>query len=764
MKLIKCYVRNFGTLRDFSLDFSNGLTVIKEDNGFGKSTLAAFLKVMLYGLPQTTKRSIDENDRKKYKPWQGGDFGGSLTFEVNGKQYRVDRSFGAKEKDDTFRLVDLTSGAESDDFSSNLGVELFGVDAESFERSVFVPQVDTATEMNNTIRAKLTGLIENSDDISNYDNAVKVLEKRAKFYSVANGARGDIADKTREIESLQASLTDKSAAVGNLNDIKAELIGLKASATELTTKMDELRKRITVVSDAAALLEQKRQRDELSATLESTRQNVDKIKSLYPNGFPTEEDILGTEKQLGAVKSAETELGLLQSNAADQSELEKLKDYFKNGVPTEQEVYDTRKNVSAISQLEIKAESLKSRLADAPQTTHKSSNAAVKVCLVLAVVIAVLGSVAFLWQAVAGIVLLCVAFLGLGVSGFMYLKNMITANNTPKIDAVGLKNEYDTTCSEIDRLTAEIQGFCDRFDPDYEPSQVVENVVIAMRDYARLEAAVKRVDAEVEKRRLDVSVGYDKLNAFFNRYCANATLEYNELLNKIKGDMLEVTRLENEIKTLSKKLSEMPEVQGNADLDEGADRQQLLDEEKRLLQELDLINNRITSREVESARLLAETQMLPELEERLENLKIERDEAVERYNVITATLDLLQKAKQDLSLRYLDRVTEGFKKYSAMLGVDSDDALIDTDLNVELSECGTTREKEYFSCGLRDMIDIAMRLGLCDALFEDEEAVLILDDPFVNLDDARLKNAMELLNKVSETRQIVYLTCHSSRC
>ncbi len=764
MKLIKCHVRNFGTLQNFSLDFSDGLTVIKEDNGFGKSTLAAFLKAMLYGLPQTTKRSIDENDRKKFKPWQGGDFGGSLTFEVNGKQYRVDRSFGTKEKDDTFRLVDLTNGAESDDFSSDLGVELFGVDGESFERSVFVPQVDTAIEMNNTIRAKLTGLIENSDDMSNYDNAVKALEKRAKFYSIVNGARGDIADKNREIEALQTSLTDKSAAVSNLNDIKAELSGLKVSAAELTVKKDELRKKITVVSDAAALLEQKRQRDELLATLENVNKKFDEIKLEYPNGFPTEDELSYAEKQLSSIKSTETELKVLQSNVSDRSELEKLKEYFKNGVPTEQEVYDTRKNISAVSQLEIKAESLKSRLAEAPQATVKSSGAAVKLCVISAVAVAFFGAIAFLWQAVAGVILLCVAFVLLGVSGFMYLKNMIASNNAPKIDTVGLKTEYDTICAEIDRLIDEIQRFCDRFDPISEPSQVIENVAVAVRDLNRLETSVKKNDDEVEKRQADVSAGYGKLNVFFDRYCANVTLEFNEQLAKIKRDKFEATRLENDAKTLSQRLTEMPEAQADVDLSDGADREQLLAEEKQLLAELDLINNRITSREVESARLLAETQMLPEIEERLENLKIERDEAVERYNTITVTLDLLQKAKQDLSLRYLDRVTEGFKKYSALLGVDSDDALIDTDLNVELSECGATREKGYFSCGVRDMIDIAMRLGLCDALFEEEEAVLILDDPFVNLDDARIKSAMELLNKLSETRQIVYLTCHSSRC
>lgn len=764
MRLIKCNVRNFGTLKDFSLDFSSGLTVIKEDNGFGKSTLAAFLKAMLYGMPQTTKRDIDKNDRKKFKPWQGGDFGGSLDLEVNGRQYRVDRSFSAKEKDDTFRLIDLTSGADSDDFSENLGVELFGVDAESFERSVFVPQVDTATEMNNTIRAKLTGLIENSDDIGNYDNAVKALETRARFYSVSNGARGDIADKNREIAVLEASLTDKSAAVSNLNAIKTELVGLRESSAELTAKKNELRKKITVVSDAAALLEQKRQRDGLVLSLENTKRAVDKIKADYVNGFPTDEETSQAEKQLGAINSLESELGVLKGNDSDRSELERLKEYFENGVPDEQEIYDTRRSISAVSQFEIKAEALKARLAEAPQAVAKSNTAAVKVCLILSVTVAVFGAVALLWQAVVGIVLLCVAVLGLGASGFMYLKNMITSGSVPKVDTVVLKAEYDTACAEIDRLTDEIQGFCNRFDPESEPLQVVENVAIAMRDLNRLEASVRRNDDEVEKRRAEISAGYDSLNTFFARYCADFKLEYNEQLAKIKRDRLEATRLENEIKVMSERLAEMPEIAADADLSDGADREQLLAEEKQLLSELDLLNNRITSREVESARLLAETQELPELEERLENLKLLRDEAVERYSTIIATIDLLKKAKQDLSLRYLDRVTAGFKKYAALLGVDSADALIDTDLNVELSECGATREKGYFSCGVRDMTDIAMRLGLCDALFQDEEAMLILDDPFVNLDDARLKNAMELLNRLSETRQIIYLTCHSSRC
>ena len=53
--------------------------------------------------------------------------------------------------------------------------------------------------------------------------------------------------------------------------------------------------------------------------------------------------------------------------------------------------------------------------------------------------------------------------------------------------------------------------------------------------------------------------------------------------------------------------------------------------------------------------------------------------------------------------------------------------------------------------------------ALVDALFTKEQPFLLLDDPFVNLDDARTKRALELLQKISQQRQVVYLVCNSAR-
>ena len=88
MRLISLKIENFGNLSEYTLSFERDLTVIFEDNGFGKTTLAEFIKTMFYGFPRATK-SLAKNSRKKNQPWQGGAYGGNLVFEYDGVRYRI---------------------------------------------------------------------------------------------------------------------------------------------------------------------------------------------------------------------------------------------------------------------------------------------------------------------------------------------------------------------------------------------------------------------------------------------------------------------------------------------------------------------------------------------------------------------------------------------------------------------------------------------------------------------------------------------------
>ena len=142
MQILRIHIENFGKLHDFDMEFREGLNHINAANGWGKSTLAAFLKAVFYGLEATTRRSLKENERKKYLPWQGGAFGGSVEFSAGERCYRAERFFGMKEREDTFCLYDLVTGLPSSDYTERLGEELFRLDRSAFERSSYFAQQD----------------------------------------------------------------------------------------------------------------------------------------------------------------------------------------------------------------------------------------------------------------------------------------------------------------------------------------------------------------------------------------------------------------------------------------------------------------------------------------------------------------------------------------------------------------------------------------------------------------------------------------------
>lgn len=55
------------------------------------------------------------------------------------------------------------------------------------------------------------------------------------------------------------------------------------------------------------------------------------------------------------------------------------------------------------------------------------------------------------------------------------------------------------------------------------------------------------------------------------------------------------------------------------------------------------------------------------------------------------------------------------------------------------------------------------RLALVDSMFNQEDVFLVLDDPFVNMDQEKIAIAGEILEEISSKRQILYFTCHTSR-
>ena len=73
------------------------------------------------------------------------------------------------------------------------------------------------------------------------------------------------------------------------------------------------------------------------------------------------------------------------------------------------------------------------------------------------------------------------------------------------------------------------------------------------------------------------------------------------------------------------------------------------------------------------------------------------------------------------------------------------------------------RDMGYFSRGYQDMTGLCMRLAFADAMYREKKPFLILDDPFVNLDEEKIEHGKAFIREIAKEYQVIYFTCHGSR-
>ena len=218
MRLISCYIDGFGKLNNMEVQFEDGINTFVQDNGWGKSTLATFIRVMLYGFDGEAKRNDIENERKRYRPWSGAAYGGELVFESRGRNYRVQRTFGAKKSDDKCVIYDEATHAVTGMFTDKLGEELFHVDSASFVRSMYIGQDDCRTWATDGISAKLGNIADSTDDISNYENARQILKNVINRQSPTKRT-GELYRRKYELDGMREQVRELDGIDRRINEL-----------------------------------------------------------------------------------------------------------------------------------------------------------------------------------------------------------------------------------------------------------------------------------------------------------------------------------------------------------------------------------------------------------------------------------------------------------------------------------------------------------------------------------------------------------------
>jgi len=355
MKLIKCYVENFGCLHQFTYQFEEELTTINEMNGWGKSTFAVFVRSMFYGMPKNTKRNLDENERKKYTPWNGGTMGGNLVFEVHGKTYKMERFFDIAEKDDIFTLYDYQTNLVSTDYSSNIGEEMFGIDLDAYAKSAYISQDAIEIGTNDSINAKLGNLLDSDNDINNFDTAIKNLKEAKKKYKM-QGRKGSIPEAELEITKKNVKLEKKESIREALAERTKQMKQIKMEKEKINKELEEVKEKVGKAAKYESYEQKKKQYDEIVLAVADKKQEIVKTKEFFKTGIPSEKAVMGCSQAITTLEQLKGEQKSYLLTDQENKQIKLFEERIAEGVFSNETLDSMEKKNRKYNEIAIKIE------------------------------------------------------------------------------------------------------------------------------------------------------------------------------------------------------------------------------------------------------------------------------------------------------------------------------------------------------------------------------------------------------------------------
>lgn len=314
MKLISMHVDDFGGLHNYDYSFADGLNVVLHDNGWGKTTMAAFIKAMLYGYDSKRSKDITENERKRYLPWQGGKYGGSLDFEAEGVRYRIYRTFGETPRFDTAKIVNLDTKTTAKIPADKIGETLFHLDASAFQRSVFINQNGLSLDgAASSIHTRLNALVSQANDVAAYDGAIASLTQEIKVYE-KTGDRGQLGDIVRRIRRAEQDRDEQERIIARQDAARERISELDVLLSAINIDLEEKNKKLDVVSGEEKKREaEKKLQDDIDAQISAIQQQIDGIKTDLGGRIPTREEVDQVKQQAQVIASLKPQIAELEA-------------------------------------------------------------------------------------------------------------------------------------------------------------------------------------------------------------------------------------------------------------------------------------------------------------------------------------------------------------------------------------------------------------------------------------------------------------------
>ena len=697
-----CHIAQFGKWKDADFSFSPGKNSFLWDNGYGKTSFIYFFKLMFYGVSGDRKQDLEENERKHYMPFQGASFGGRIIFRIGEKRYRLERSFGLKKSEDSFRLFDEDSGKESKDYSENIGEELFSLDAESFQRVCMISHEDLHFSMNSRMHAKLGNVAEDQEDMKKFQQVQTILKDGINALS-PNRRTGNIFKLKMQEEELSSGLYGKEALENAVLSIEKEVLALTEKEAKRKEEgkalEEELSQRISEKDSLGKWMSYAQKKEEWEKA-EYRYENA--LKWYYQDRFseiPEEKKALLWKEEMQSLQ---------EQIRSIKKEIEKVSEVGEENAGVEAE-----KEGGIVLPLEEASVPGASRAKKDTSKNETIGNGTKEM--------GQYGTSPVVLFALAGLGLLFVLlFFGklfgmpLGLPSALFLLLGILS--------LSLCFFLWWSGEQKKRVWQEKQ----------EEEENRQRKQQAIR-FASLEELLSRFHKLEDMQDLE-------------REAVGRKEEFLRFVEEEGG--------EQAFSLLEEKQKEWEE---GPSLEESRRKLEVFRKEEEERRE------EIRKKRAEREEKVRDLDFLEEQERLLAQKKEEREALEKRYNLLQKTKAYLEMAKERFALQYKEPILEAFQKYFQSICTEPLQFQMSEDLELSFVDRGLSREQGYLSEGLQDLCRFCQKLAIFDAMFREEKAFLLLDDPFSHLDEKNGARARALLEELAESRQIFYFTCSEER-
>ncbi len=764
MRIISCNITGFGKLVNYKKEFDLNFNSECLENEGGKSTFAAFVKAMFYGM--------EKAERDKYGPWSQAKFGGQIEYEDDdGIRHRLEREFKSNNKGDKISLIKLPS-LEKETVSASVGEELFGVDESSFERTLLLagtPYVGVKSDKEkDKVIGRLGMVLGNVNDAEKLGKALEVLEGKRITLLHKNNKGGKIYGLEKDRDESERELGNLEQSQSRMSCIETEIKNNAEEIENMKNKRDALTKELQNATASAEKAKNREAYEKAKAEYEKAQNDLENAKKPFPKDSPTDDEIaemraltfkinnsIEDERKNKFAADKSERLRTLEQRIVSDELIKELKDKL---ITAESLRMSCKRDESDSEFLSLKA-MFEGKSADERRKPNKLPIIAAAVGIAAAIIAVIMLLIKLVPAAVVCFVTAAAAVV---LAVLLYKKAKTDNANVDaaykdylkKLDTI---NKTKSDFGEIEKKNADLLA-----EKGWSSIEEAENAAGEYKRLAEEKTNSEKKTAEIAAEREELVRRLENLL----EACPNVGGSYDErvkTVEKYTGN-LETSKLnaENARNNFERAKERTPDFSENIETFEKPE------EINRKINNCNSEIDRLTAKESDLQRdkkdIEKDRDRIIELRERIDGLNEDITDAKLQLDAIFKAAEMLNRADEELKTAYLPIMQQSFEKYYREFAQNSGrDFTIDPKLNVHVNDNGGTREMTEYSSGRRDIVELCVRLSLIDAFFDGKQTFVLLDDPFVNLDDVNIKFAIETLKKMTENRQIIYLTCSKSR-